>query len=100
MEKEGVALRGLFIIDPSGILRQITINDLPIGRSVDESLRLLDALKFVEEHGEGTAARFSISFCTDGSVFISVCPANWRQGEKTIKPDPKGSKEYFETVTK
>lgn len=53
LEKEGVALRGLFIIDPNGVLRQITINDLPIGRSVDETLRLLEALKFVEEHGEG-----------------------------------------------
>lgn len=53
LEKEGIALRGLFIIDPNGILRQITINDLPIGRSVDETLRLLEALRFVEEHGEG-----------------------------------------------
>lgn len=53
LEKEGIALRGSFIIDPQGILRQITINDLPIGRSVDEILRLITALKFVEEHGEG-----------------------------------------------
>ncbi|XP_050310183.1 peroxiredoxin-2-like [Anthonomus grandis grandis] len=76
LEAEGVALRGTFIIDPKGILRQITINDLPIGRSVDETLRLIEALKFVEEHGE-------------------VCPANWKKGSKTIKPDPKGSQEYF-----
>ncbi|KAL1491854.1 hypothetical protein ABEB36_012389 [Hypothenemus hampei] len=76
LEKEGVALRGMFVIDPHGILRQITINDLPVGRSVEETLRIIEALKFVEEHGE-------------------VCPANWKKGDKTIKPDPKGSQEYF-----
>ncbi|KAF2880029.1 hypothetical protein ILUMI_26150 [Ignelater luminosus] len=81
LEKEGIALRGLFIIDPKGIIRQMSINDLPIGRSVDETLRLIEALKFVEEHGE-------------------VCPANWKQGDKTIKPDPKGSKEYFQSANK
>ncbi|CAG2066723.1 unnamed protein product, partial [Timema podura] len=53
VEEEGVALRGLFIIDPKGILRQITVNDLPVGRSVDETLRLVKAFQFVEEHGEG-----------------------------------------------
>lgn len=53
LEKEGIALRGLFIIDPQGIVRQITVNDLPIGRSVDETLRLIEALQFVEKHGEG-----------------------------------------------
>ncbi len=52
VEVEGVALRGLFLIDPKGILRQITINDLPVGRSVDETLRLVKAFQFVEEHGE------------------------------------------------
>ncbi|XP_063918763.1 peroxiredoxin-2-like [Zophobas morio] len=81
LENEGVALRGLFIIDPKGILRQITVNDLPIGRSVDETLRLIEAIQFVEKHGE-------------------VCPANWQKGSKTIKPDPKGSKEYFSAVNK
>ncbi|CAH0555857.1 unnamed protein product [Brassicogethes aeneus] len=81
IEQEGIALRGMFIIDPNGILRQITINDLPIGRSVDEALRIIEALKFVEEHGE-------------------VCPANWKKGGKTIKPDPKASKSYFESVNK
>lgn len=79
LEKEGIALRGMFIIDPNGILRQITINDLPIGRSVDEALRIIEALRFVEEHGE-------------------VCPANWKKGDKTIKPDPKGSQEYFKST--
>lgn len=53
LEQEGIALRGLFIIDPKGILRQITVNDLPVGRSVDEALRLIEALQFVEKHGEG-----------------------------------------------
>jgi len=74
----GVALRGLFIIDPQGIIRQKTINDLPVGRSVDETLRLIKAFQFVEEHGE-------------------VCPANWNPNgnSATIKPDPKGSQEYF-----
>jgi alkyl hydroperoxide reductase subunit AhpC len=72
----GVALRGLFLIDREGIVRHITINDLPIGRSVDEALRVLDALQFYEKHGE-------------------VCPANWKPGGDTIKPNPQGSKEYF-----
>lgn len=72
----GVALRGLFLIDREGTVRHITINDLPIGRSVDEALRVLDALQFYEKHGE-------------------VCPANWKPGGDTIKPNPQGSKEYF-----
>jgi len=76
IEEEGVALRGLFIIDPKGILRQITINDQAVGRSVDETIRLIKALQFTDEHGE-------------------VCPANWTEGSKTIKADPKGSMEYF-----
>ncbi|ODV62326.1 peroxiredoxin [Ascoidea rubescens DSM 1968] len=74
--EEGVALRGIFLIDPRGILRQITINDLPVGRNVDESLRLLEAFQFTEKYGE-------------------VCPANWTPGELTIKPDVADSKEYF-----
>lgn len=79
LEDAGVALRGLFIIDPKGTVRQITINDLPVGRSVDEVLRLVEAFKFTDEHGE-------------------VCPANWQAGAKTIKPDVKQSKEYFSTA--
>lgn len=75
----GIALRGLFIIDKEGILRQLTINDLPVGRSVEETLRLIRAFQFVEKHGE-------------------VCPANWQPENKTIKPNPKDSREYFETV--
>merc|ERR1712136_505552 len=72
----GVAFRGLFIIDKNGTLRQITINDLPVGRSVDETLRLVQAFQFVDENGE-------------------VCPAGWKPGSDSMKADPKGSKEYF-----
>ncbi|KAF8063414.1 peroxiredoxin [Lyophyllum atratum] len=79
LEEEGVALRGLFLIDPKGILRQITVNDLPVGRSVEETIRLIKAFQFTDEHGE-------------------VCPANWTEGSKTMKPDPKGSLEYFQSV--
>ncbi|EJD00641.1 peroxiredoxin [Fomitiporia mediterranea MF3/22] len=76
LEDEGVALRGLFIIDPKGTLRQITVNDLPVGRSVEETLRLVKAFQFTDKHGE-------------------VCPANWQEGGATMKADPKGSLEYF-----
>jgi len=79
LENDGVALRGLFIIDTEGTLQQITINNLPIGRSVDETLRLIKALQFNEEHGE-------------------VCPANWQPGDKTIQANPKDSHKYFSTV--
>ena len=72
----GVALRGSFIIDPKGTVRQATINDLPVGRSVDEALRLIKAFQFTDEHGE-------------------VCPADWNEGADTMKADVKGSKEYF-----
>ncbi|KAG8441413.1 hypothetical protein GDO86_006959 [Hymenochirus boettgeri] len=75
-EEEGIAYRGLFIIDSKGILRQITINDLPVGRSVDETLRLVQAFQYTDTHGE-------------------VCPAGWRPGSSTIKPNVKESKEYF-----
>ncbi|KXN83260.1 Peroxiredoxin [Leucoagaricus sp. SymC.cos] len=79
LEDDGVALRGLFIIDPQGTLRQITVNDLPVGRSVDETIRLIKAFQFTDKHGE-------------------VCPANWTEGAKTIKPSPNGSLEYFSDV--
>jgi len=78
-EEDGVAFRGLFIIDDKGNLRQITINDLPVGRSVDETLRLVQAFQFTDKHGE-------------------VCPAGWKPGKETMKPDPKKSKAYFEKV--
>jgi peroxiredoxin 2/4 len=72
----GHSLRGLFIIDDKGIVRQITMNDLPVGRSVDETLRLIQAFQYSDSHGE-------------------VCPAGWKPGDKTIIPDPKGKLEYF-----
>ncbi len=81
LEDEGVALRGIFIIDPKGVLRQITVNDLPVGRNVEETLRLIDAFQFTEKYGE-------------------VCPANWTEGSATIKPEPTKSKEYFSSANK
>lgn len=74
----GIALRGLFIIDPKGIVRHATINDLPVGRNVDEVIRVIQAFQFVEKHGE-------------------VCPANWKPGADTMKPDPVGAKKYFQS---
>lgn len=53
LEADGVALRGLFLIDPEGVVRHLSVNDLPVGRSVEETLRLLKAFQFVAEHGEG-----------------------------------------------
>ncbi|XP_067931938.1 peroxiredoxin 2-like isoform X2 [Watersipora subatra] len=76
-QDEGIAYRGLFIIDDKGNLRQITVNDLPVGRSVDETLRLVQAFQFTDKHGE-------------------VCPVGWKPGMATMKPDPKGSKSYFQ----
>ncbi|MFQ5441277.1 MAG: peroxiredoxin [Thermodesulfobacteriota bacterium] len=75
LEKPGIALRGMFIIDKEGKLRSLTINDLPLGRNVDEILRVIDAIQFSEEHGE-------------------VCPANWHKGEDGMKPTQEGLEEY------
>lgn len=72
-------MRGTFIIDPAGLIRQATINDLPVGRNIDEAIRLIKAFQFVEKHGE-------------------VCPANWEEGKKTMKADPEKSKDYFSAV--
>jgi len=77
MEEEGHSLRGLFIIDDKGILRQITKNDPPVGRNVDETLRLVQAFQFTDKHGV-------------------VCPINWKPGNETMVPDPKLSKQYFQ----
>lgn len=71
-----VALRGLFLIDPKGAVRHCVINDLPLGRSVDEALRMLDALQFTDTHGE-------------------VCPANWQQGDEAMKPTAEGVASYL-----
>ncbi len=76
LEDAGVALRGLFLIDKDGIVQHQVVNNLPLGRSVDEALRVVDALQHFEAHGE-------------------VCPANWTKGDKTMKPDNDGLKEYF-----
>ena len=73
---EGVSLRGLFLIDKAGIIRHAVVNDLPLGRNVDEALRMVDALQFFEAHGE-------------------VCPANWKPGEEAMKPTPEGVAEYL-----
>ncbi len=79
IEEAGIALRGLFIINPEGKVAAATVHDLPVGRSVDETLRVIKAFQFVAKHGE-------------------VCPANWSEGKPTMKADTKGSKEYFGKV--
>jgi len=70
------AYRGLFLIDKSGIVRHMLINDMPLGRSVNEALRMVDALQFYEENGE-------------------VCPADWKQGEDSLKEDQGSIAEYL-----
>ena len=72
----GVALRGSFLIDKDGTIRHAVINDLPLGRNIDEMIRMVDAMLFTNEHGE-------------------VCPANWEKGKEGMKPDPKGVAEYL-----
>lgn len=72
----GVAYRGLFLIDKEGIVRHQVVNDLPLGRSVDEALRMVDALQFFEENGE-------------------VCPANWKAGDKAMAPTQDGLEAFF-----
>ncbi len=78
----GVALRGLFIIDKEGIIQHATINNLAFGRSVDETLRTLQAIQYVQSHPD------------------EVCPANWQPGQKTMHPDPVKSKEFFAAIAK
>ena len=73
---ESVALRGLFLIDKEGVVRHELVNDLGLGRSVDEAIRMLDALQFSEEHGE-------------------VCPANWHEGDEAMKPTADGVADYL-----
>jgi len=76
VEGKGIAYRGLFLIDKAGVVKHQVVNDLPLGRSVEEALRVVDALQFVEQHGE-------------------VCPANWKKGDKAMKPDQKGLEQFF-----
>ncbi len=73
---DSVALRGLFLIDTKGMIRHSVVNDLPLGRSVDEALRVVDALQYTEEHGE-------------------VCPANWKKGEDAMTPSADGVASYL-----
>ena len=80
-ELYGAALRGLFIVDDKGILRSYTINDAPVGRSVDETIRLIKAFQYADMHGE-------------------VCPANWKPGDSTIKPNQNDKQEYFQKTYK
>ncbi len=76
VEGAGVAYRGLFLIDKDFIIRHQVVNDLPLGRSVDEILRIIDALQYHEEHGE-------------------VCPANWHKGQKAMVASSEGLAEFF-----
>ncbi len=78
---DAVALRGTFIIDKKGVVRHQLVNDLPLGRNVDETLRTLDALIFHEEHGE-------------------VCPANWKKGEQGMKATAEGVAAYLKDKAK
>ncbi len=73
---DAVALRGLFLIDKEGIVKHQVVNDLPLGRSVDEALRMVKALQYFETNGE-------------------VCPADWQEGKRSIKPTVKDSKGFF-----
>ena len=73
---DAVSLRGTFLIDQNGTVRHQLVNDLPLGRNVDETLRTLDALQFVETHGE-------------------VCPAGWQKGKSGMKPDAAGVAKYM-----
>lgn len=72
----GVAFRGSFLIDKNGMVRHQVVNDLPLGRNVDEMLRMIDALQFHEEHGE-------------------VCPAGWNKGDAGMNASPSGVAEYL-----
>lgn len=73
---DSVAFRGTFLIDQEGIVRHQVVNDLPLGRSIEEALRMVDALKFHQEHGE-------------------VCPAGWNKGKKGMKADAAGVASYL-----
>jgi peroxiredoxin (alkyl hydroperoxide reductase subunit C) len=81
LHESGVALRGLFLIDREGIVRHELVNDLTLGRSVDEALRMLDALRFYESRGE-------------------VCPANWHDGQEGLKPTQEGVVDYLSQFMK
>jgi len=76
LEEAGVALRGSFLIDKAGKIQHLVVNNLDMGRNIDEMIRMVDALEFTEEHGE-------------------VCPANWREGQEAMKPSTDGVKDFL-----
>lgn len=76
VEGAGIAYRGLFLIDKDGVVQHQVVNNLPLGRNVDEAIRMVKALQFFEKNGE-------------------VCPANWNEGAKGMKPTDAGLKDYF-----
>jgi peroxiredoxin (alkyl hydroperoxide reductase subunit C) len=76
----GIALRGTFLIDRDGIIRHAVINDLPLGRNIDEAIRMVDALQFHELHGD-------------------VCPANWQEGKEGMTPTAEGVADYLAKQT-
>ncbi|MAE68891.1 MAG: thioredoxin peroxidase [Gemmatimonadetes bacterium] len=76
LEDAGVAFRGTFLIDREGVVKHAVINDLGLGRNIDETLRMVKALRHHEEHGE-------------------VCPANWNEGEEAMQPSPEGVADYL-----
>nr|YP_010873194.1 2-Cys peroxiredoxin [Nemalion vermiculare]WGV34383.1 2-Cys peroxiredoxin [Nemalion vermiculare] len=80
LSDQGVALRGLFIIDKQGVIQHSVVNNLAFGRSVDETYRTLQAIQYVQSHPD------------------EVCPADWQPGQKTLVPDPIKSKEYFTAI--
>ncbi|KAL6763797.1 2-cys peroxiredoxin, chloroplastic [Haematococcus lacustris] len=80
LSPEGIALRGLYIIDKEGVIQHSTINNLAFGRSVEETKRVLQAIQYVQNNPD------------------EVCPAGWKPGDKTMKPDPKKSKDYFSKI--
>lgn len=80
-EEQGIAYRGLFLIDSQGVIRHQVVNDLPLGRSVDETLRTLEAWLYFEKNGE-------------------VCPANWNKGKKALAPTQEGLEKYFAASTR
>ena len=71
-----VTMRGSFLIDEEGIIRHAVLNDLPLGRNIDEMLRMVDALAFHTEHGD-------------------VCPANWQEGKAAMKANDEGMRQYM-----
>ncbi|MHC5179315.1 MAG: redoxin domain-containing protein, partial [Planctomycetota bacterium] len=76
LEDGSVALRGFFLIDKGGVVQHQVVNNLPLGRNVDEAIRMVDALQFFEQNGE-------------------VCPANWNKGDKSMVPTDDGLKDFF-----